>query len=80
MYSSGASQVALVVNSPPVNAGDGGDMGSISGLRRSLGGEHGDHSSILAWRIPWIEKPSGLLWGHKKSDMTEATCLLFFFN
>ena len=34
------------------------------------------HSSILAWRIPWAEKPGGYSpWGHKKSDMTEQlTC------
>ena len=32
------------------------------------------HSSILAWRIPWIEE-SGRLWpwGHKELDTTEAT-------
>ena len=30
------------------------------------------HSSILAWRIPWIESLGGYsLWGHKESDMTE---------
>ena len=30
------------------------------------------HSSILAWRIPWIEEPGGLQsWGRKESDMTE---------
>ena len=30
------------------------------------------HSSILAWGIPWTEKPGGLqTWGHKESDMTE---------
>ena len=35
----------------------------------------GTHSSILAWRIPWTEQPSGLL-AHrvaKESDMNEAT-------
>ena len=33
------------------------------------------HSSILAWRIPWTEKPGGLHspWGGKKLDMTEVT-------
>ena len=31
------------------------------------------HFSILAWRIPWTEKSDGLPWGHKESDMTEAT-------
>ena len=35
--------------------------------------EMATHSSILAWRFPWTEEPSGLysLWGHKESDMTE---------
>ena len=33
-----------------------------------------NHSSILAWRIPWAEE-SGRLWsmGHKESDTTETT-------
>ena len=30
------------------------------GSRRSLGGEHGTHSSILAWKIPWTEETGGL--------------------
>ena len=30
------------------------------------------HSRILAWEIPWTEKPGGLQsWGHKESDTTE---------
>ena len=30
------------------------------------------HSSILAWRIPWAEKPGRLRpWGPKEYDMTE---------
>ena len=30
------------------------------------------HSSILARRIPWTEKPGGYSpWGHKESDRTE---------
>ena len=30
-------------------------------------------SSILAWRIPWMEEPSGLQsWGCEESDTTEA--------
>ena len=35
------------------------DMGSIPGSGRSPGEGHGN-SSILAWRIPWTEKPGGL--------------------
>ena len=32
------------------------------------------HPHILAWRIPWTEKPGGLgPEGHKVSDSTEAT-------
>ena len=32
------------------------------------------HSSIRAWRIPWTESLVGYSpWGHKESDMTEAT-------
>ena len=36
------------------------------------------HSSILAWRIPWIEEPDGLYspWGHTELDMTVITWLL----
>ena len=31
------------------------------------------HSSVLAWRVTWTEKPSTLQsMGHKESDMTEG--------
>ena len=46
-----------VVKNPPANAGD---VGSIPGLGRSPGEGTASHSSILAWRIPWTEEPSGL--------------------
>ena len=47
---------------------------------QSLGGEDpvkkgmATHSSILAWRIPWTEKPGWghSPWGHKESDTTEV--------
>ena len=42
------------------NAGDIRDVGSVPGVERSPGGGHATHSSILAWRIPWTEKPGGL--------------------
>ena len=37
-----ASQVVLMVKNLPLNAGDIGDVGSIPGSRRSLGGGHGN--------------------------------------
>ena len=34
------------------------------------------HSSILAWKIPWTKKCSGLQsWGHKELDTTEGLTL-----
>ena len=38
----GASQMVLVVKNLPANAGDIRDVGFISGLGRSPGGEHGN--------------------------------------
>ena len=52
--------VALVVKKPTVNTGDVRDAGLIPGLGRSSGEGIATHSSILAWRIPWTEKPGGL--------------------
>ena len=46
-----------VVKSPLPNAGD---MGSIPGSGDPLDKEMATHSNILAWRIPWTEKPGGL--------------------
>ena len=51
--------MALVVKNLPTNAGDTGDVGSIAGLERSPGEGNGNHSSILAWKIPWTEEPGG---------------------
>ena len=33
------------------------------------------HYSILAWTIPWTEKPGRLLWGRKELDTTEQLAL-----
>ena len=52
--------MTLVVKNPPDDAGDIRDAGSIPGSGRSPGGEHGNHSSSLAWRIPWTKEPGGL--------------------
>ena len=37
-----------------------GDLGSIPGSGRSPGEGNDNPLSILAWRIPWTEEPSGL--------------------
>ena len=48
------------------------DMGLILGWEYALEEGMATHSSILVWRIPWIEEPGGLQsTGHKKSDNTE---------
>ena len=49
-----------MVNNVPANAGDVRDSDSVPGLGRSPGGGHGNHSSALAWRIPWTEELGGL--------------------
>ena len=41
-------------------AGNTGDKGSSSGSGRTLKKEMTTHASILAWNIPWTEKPGGL--------------------
>ena len=56
----GLSPGGSVVKNLPANAGDTGDASSIPGLERSPGVGNGTHSSILAWKIPWAEKPDGL--------------------
>ena len=54
---------------------------------QSLGQEHplekgmATHCSILAWRIPWTEKPVGYSpWDHKESDTTEKLHFLSLFS
>ena len=42
------------------SAGDARDVGLIPGLGRSPGEGNGNHSSILAWKIPWTKEPGGL--------------------
>ena len=69
------SWMVLVVKNLPANAGDIRDMGWIPGFGRSPRGGHGNHSSILAWRIPWTEMPGGLWFigsqrfEHDRSDL-----------
>ena len=49
-----------MVKNLPDNAGDAGDVGSIPGSGNPLEKEMATHSSILAWRIPWIGESCGL--------------------
>ena len=51
VYLCWASQVALLVKSPPANAGD--EEVKEDPLEEGMA----THSSILAWRIPWTEEP-----------------------
>ena len=67
-------QVAPVVKNLSANAGDIGHSGSIHGSGRPLEKDMPTNSSILAWKIPWIEDPSKLQCiGSQEPDMTEST-------
>ena len=48
-----------MVKNPHTNAGDR-DVGSIPGGRDTLEKKMVTHSSILAWKILWVEEPGGL--------------------
>ena len=62
-----ASQVALMVKNPSASAGDIRDACSTPG-EDPLDEGMVTHSSILAWRIPWIEEPGRLRsQGHKET-------------
>ena len=50
----GTSLVAQMVKAYAYNVGD---LGSIPGLGRCPGEGNGNPSSILAWKIPWMEGP-----------------------
>ena len=49
-----------MVKNPPANAQDTRDAGSMPGWEDPLEEGTANHSSILAWRIPWTEGPGGL--------------------
>ena len=44
-----------MVKNLPANAGDARDLGGEDPLEEEMA----THSSIPAWRIPWIEEPGG---------------------
>ena len=55
-----ASLVAQLVKNPPENEEDVKDVGLIPGLGRAPGEGTATHTSVLAWRIPWMEDPGRL--------------------
>ena len=64
------------MKNPPANAGD---AGSIPESGRFLEKEMATHSSILAWKIPWIEEPGGLQSIGVTKSQTELRAFHFHF-
>ena len=61
-----------------VSACNAGDPGSIPGSGRSPGEGNGNHSSTLAWKIPWTEEPCRLQsMGSQRVGHDGATSLHF---
>ena len=60
MYVTWASQVVLVVKNPPANAGDLRDVGSVPGLGRSPGEEHGNPFQYSCLENPMDKEPRRL--------------------
>ena len=48
-----------MVKNPSASAGDVRDTGSVPGQKDPLEEGMATHYSIVAWRIPWTEEPSG---------------------
>ena len=59
-FSMGSSQMALVIKNLCARAGGGRNSGSLLGWEDPPEDSMATHSSILAWRTPWTEKPGGL--------------------
>ena len=49
-----------MVKNPPASAEGVRDSGSTLGQEDPLEEEMVTHSTILAWKVPWTEKPGGL--------------------
>ena len=56
----GFGQVGSSGRESACNAGASGDTDSRPGLEDPLKEEMATHSSILAWKIPWMEEPGRL--------------------
>ena len=79
-----SSLMVLVVKNLLANAGHERDGGSMLWSGRSCRGGHVIHSSVLAWRSPWTEKP-GRLWSIGSQSQTWLTrpsmhtCIRYWF-
>ena len=60
-----------MAKTPPANAGDIGDMGSIPGVEDPPEEKMATHSSIFARNILWTDEPGRLQGVAKESDTTE---------
>ena len=76
--SQGVSLVAQTVkNLPVIRETWVWSLGREDPLKKGMA----THSSIFAWRIPWVEEPGSLQsMGHKESDTTEWLTLAQFSN
>ena len=64
----------MVKNLPAVQETHFRSLGQEDPLEKGMAA----HSSILAWRIPWTEKPAGYSpWGRKELDLTETDTFTF---
>ena len=61
LYSSRRLPQWLSDKENPCSSGDAGEAGLTLGQEDPLEEEMATHSSILAWKIPWLEEPGGLL-------------------
>ena len=63
------------------SAYNAGDLGSIPASGRSPGEGNGNHSTILAWKIPWTEDPGRLHTVHgvaeSRTRLSDFTSLHF---
>ena len=74
-----ASLVAQMVKNPPAMQETQEIQVQSLGQKDALEEEMASHSIILAWRIPWTEKPGGYSpWSYKELDTTKQLALSSF--
>ena len=69
--------MVLVVENPPANAEDTGELGSIPGSGRPLEKGMAALSRILAWRILWTEELGRLQsmgWQRLRHGLSDLPC------